>query len=104
MAGAIVSRPTDLSNGDAMAELRLTGLRLAMLRRLASTPVASGAIWAAVSGDFKVPQLKRLPPEFRLPIDSTPQPVQAAPPRTWDDAALAPAEPRRCIGRQLRVA
>jgi len=72
-----------------MADLRIQGSGLAVVRRLAGAPVTGAALWSAVSGDFKIADLENLPASCRLPADDMARPVQGAPPRKWDDQKLS---------------
>ncbi len=75
--------------------LRLEGLALQALRVLTSVPPVRAAVWTAAAGDFRIPELGRLPASCRLPLDDIPAPLAGRAPHAWADAGLGVPTPRR---------
>src|SRR5580704_8904524 len=72
---------------------RLSGYALTSIARLARSGAGGVALKGMMRRDLKVGQLAALPDALRgdIPLDT--RPLQARPPRSWDDARLpAPGE------------
>lgn len=88
-----------------MADMRLAGTQLRVVRMLAGNPLTKGLMWAITSKDFKIAELMALPASARLPVDDSARPVQGAPPRQWGaDDAPAPARTDGCTSAELVAA
>jgi aspartyl-tRNA(Asn)/glutamyl-tRNA(Gln) amidotransferase subunit A len=87
-----------------MADLRLTGPRLAAVRALAENPLTRRALWRVVSADFRVAELAALGPEARDRVEEVPCPRQGAAPRTFGDGDLPVPESPLCTAAGLQAA
>ncbi|MCB9675708.1 MAG: amidase [Alphaproteobacteria bacterium] len=87
-----------------MADLRLVGGRLSMVRALAESRFTRGMLWSVVSRDFHFEALEALPRSGRGRVEEVPKPVQGAAPRQWGEADLGAPDSPRCTGAKLRAA
>lgn len=65
-----------------MSTPRLKGNTLALTRKMAGTTGVGGVVWSQLSRDYGLGALRRLPPETRTTLDTSPVPLQARPPRS----------------------
>lgn len=77
---------------------RIHGALLRQLARLARTRPGSATLELALRADFQLDALAAIPESLRRPVPLHVRPVQAKPPRRWEDARLAPATSRAWSG------
>jgi len=61
-------------------------------------------LWQQLGRDYGLGELAKLPPEARGELELEPRPVQAAPPRNWEDQGLSVPYSERCTSMDLRHA
>jgi aspartyl-tRNA(Asn)/glutamyl-tRNA(Gln) amidotransferase subunit A len=71
-----------------MAQLRLVGKQLSLVRALTGNPLTLNLLWKAVSKDFKVAELQALSADSRQPLADHAGPKRATAPRSWGHRGL----------------
>lgn len=66
-----------------MADMRLEGAKLRLVRKLAEGKLTKRMLWRVVSADFHLAELESLPASARGRVEELPKPVQAAAPRSF---------------------
>jgi Asp-tRNA(Asn)/Glu-tRNA(Gln) amidotransferase A subunit family amidase len=87
-----------------MADLRLSGGTLGMVRRLVGNSGFRKLLWSQTAKDFRIAELQALPDSDRMASDDSARPVRGREPHLWEDRDLGPPDRAPASARRLRAA
>ncbi len=87
-----------------MADLRITGTSLKLVRGLLKVPGLASVLWRTTANDLQIPEVRNLPADQRLPLDPAPVPIQARAKPGWVHTNAPELAARSGSGGTLRAA